>query len=184
MADTFIATRQNPTDDKVFANAAVTLSAAAPASRLNFRATTKGATAFGKALGLTLPTKPSTSAKKASKTALWIGPDEWLIWDDKTPNETLVPLLANKEFSAVDISHRNTAYIVSGTGAENTLNAGCPRDLSLAAFPVGACSRTIFGKAEVVLYRSDKTTFRVECWRSFAPYVWALLMDAAKDAHV
>ena len=105
--------------------------AAPPASRVSLRATTKGATAFGKSLGLELPKKPSTSTKKSEKTALWLGPDEWLIIDEKSSDETMVPRLANKEFSAVDVSHRNAAYILSGKGAENTLNAGCPRDLSL-----------------------------------------------------
>ncbi len=69
--------------------------------------------------------------------------------------------------SATDVSHRNTAIIVSGPGAEATLAGGCPQDLSLQAFPVGARSRTLFGKVEVVLLRLDDDTFRVEVWRSF-----------------
>jgi sarcosine oxidase, subunit gamma len=84
--------------------------------------------------------------------------------------------------SATDISHRNTAVIVKGRGAEVAINGGCPQDLSLAVFPVGACSRTVLGKAEVVLLRTAEDTFRVECWRSFAPYVSGLLNEAAEDA--
>ena len=84
--------------------------------------------------------------------------------------------------SAVGISHRNVAVSVTGPGAVNTVNAGCPHDLSLAAFPVGACSRTILGKAEIVLLRTAEDAFRVECWRSFSDYVLAFLEDAAKDA--
>jgi sarcosine oxidase subunit gamma len=84
--------------------------------------------------------------------------------------------------SAVDVSHRNTAVIVSGPGAEATLSGGCPQDLSLQAFPVGACSRTLFGKVEVVLLRLDEETFRVEVWRSFSDYAFGLLAEAAEDA--
>ena len=62
------------------------------------------------------------------------------------------------------------------------VNAGCPQDLSLDAFPVGACSRTILGKVEIVLLRTAEDAFRVECWRSFSDYVWAFLTEAAKDA--
>jgi len=47
---------------------------------------------------------------------------------------------------------------------------------------VGACSRTIFGKAEIVLYRTEDDTFRVECWRSFSEYVFGLLAEGAEDA--
>jgi sarcosine oxidase subunit gamma len=84
--------------------------------------------------------------------------------------------------SATDVSHRNVAIIVSGPGAEATISAGCPQDLSLEAFPVGACSRTLFGKAEIVLFRTEDDTFRVECWRSFADFVFGLLAEGAEDA--
>ena len=76
---------------------------------------------------------------------------------------------------------RNTAILVSGKGAEDVLSAGCPQDLSLSAFPAGACSRTVLGKAEVVLFRIAADVFRVEVWRSFSDYVFTLLREAARD---
>ncbi|MEQ9246023.1 MAG: sarcosine oxidase subunit gamma family protein, partial [Nitratireductor sp.] len=54
-------------------------------------------------------------------------------------------------------------------------------DLSPDAFPVGACSRTVFGKAEIILWRTEGDAFRVECWRSFSDYVFMLLEAAARD---
>lgn len=71
---------------------------------------------------------------------------------------------------------------MTGPGAEATLSAGCPQDLSLAVFPVGACSRTIFGKVEIVIHRTAEDAFRVECWRSFSDYVFTFLSEAARDA--
>ena len=189
MAKALIATaeRTNPVAGNKFANAHVTIEAApttAATARINFRATAKGAKDFGKILGLELPMKPGEIVKKAGLLAVWIGPDEWLIVDDKKPIEELMPRRENANFSATDISHRNVAFHLSGEGAVNTLNAACPRDLSLSAFPVNSGSRTILGKAEIVLVRTGKTAFRVECWRSFAPYLWELLLDGAKDAHI
>ena len=61
------------------------------------------------------------------------------------------------------------------------LNAGVPLDLSLKAFPVGMATRTIFEKAEIVLWRTGEQEFRVEVWRSFAPYVLAMLQAADRD---
>ena len=84
--------------------------------------------------------------------------------------------------SAVGISHRNIAIAVTGPAAAAAINAGCPQDLSLTAFPVGACSRTILGKIEIVLLRTAEDSFRVECWRSFSDYAWTFLTEAAKDA--
>ena len=72
--------------------------------------------------------------------------------------------------------------MVEGAGAEDVLSAGCPQDLSPAAFPVGACSRTVLGKIEIVLLRTSEDAFRVECWRSFSDYAYTFLADAARDA--
>ena len=43
------------------------------------------------------------------------------------------------------------------------------------------CTRTVFGKAEVMLWRTAADTFRIEVARSFAPYVWARLDDARQE---
>lgn len=174
--------RRPPNQGWRMANEMVSIEAAPPASRISLRATNEGATAFEVALGLTLPRKPGTSASRGGRHALWLGPDEWLVYDDMKPDTSMVPRLGSSKFAAIDISHRNTGFMATGSGAANTLNAGCPRDLSDSAFPVGCCSRTIFGKAEIVLHRVGEDAYRVECWRSFAPYVRELLTQGAKDA--
>ena len=66
--------------------------------------------------------------------------------------------------------------------AARILNAGCPLDLDLHAFPVGFATRTLFDKIEIVLWRRAETTFHVEVWRSFAPFVAASLAEAARGA--
>ena len=50
-----------------------------------------------------------------------------------------------------------------------------------AAFPVGMCTRTLFGKAEIVLWRTAPRPFRIEVWRSFAPYVLGCLDEACRE---
>lgn len=152
-----------------------------PAERISLRAPVASVSALSKALGLDLPVKPKASASNGGRTALWLGPDEWLVIDQT--GDPLAGCAGVKALhSAVGVSHRNVAFSVSGAGAEATLNAGCPQDLSLAAFPVGACSRTILGKVEIVLLRTGEDAFRVECWRSFSDYVHDFLIEAAVDA--
>jgi sarcosine oxidase subunit gamma len=71
---------------------------------------------------------------------------------------------------------------VSGRHAAEVLNSGCPLDLAEAAFPAGTATRTLLGKAEIVLMRlDDGPTYRVECWRSFAQYVHGFLLEAARE---
>lgn len=152
------------------------------ATRLSLRAPEGSVEALSKALGLALPRKPKASSRNGARAALWLGPDEWLVIDDAGEDLVAAAGSAAAFHSAVDISHRNVAILVSGGQAAATINAGCPQDLSLSAFPVGACSRTVLGKIEIVLWRTEEAEFRVECWRSFADYAFTLLAEAARDA--
>lgn len=182
MAKAAMAEAISPHENRRFANSGVSIEAASPAARIALRANTNEASKLSKPLGLKLPTKPLTTTTSKSRSALWLGPDEWLIIDQAPSSvQPLIKSLASKKCSHVDVSHRNTAIIVSGKDVENVLNAGCPRDLSLEAFPVGCCSRTIFGKIEIVLWRQDSNLFHIEVWRSFSNYLWTYLLDAAKD---
>jgi sarcosine oxidase subunit gamma len=113
--------------------------------------------------------------------ALWLGPDEWLVIDTNGSDPMVDCARAKALHSAVDISHRHVAINVAGAGAADVLNAGCPRDLSLAAFPVGAAARTVLGKVEIVFLRTGEDAFRVECWRSFSDYAFTFLAEAARD---
>lgn len=176
--------RTHPLDGRRVANTAVTLTPAAPAARVSLRAADDAIAALSKALGVKLPTAPKTSAsdKAGGRAALWLGPDEWLVIDTAGGDPLADCAKAKPLHSAVDISHRNTAIIVEGIGAEATLAAGCPQDLSVAAFPVGACTRTVLGKIEVAIWRMAQSTFRVECWRSFSTYAFDFLEEAAADA--
>lgn len=155
---------------------------AAPATRLSLRAPDASRAALGKALGLTLPVKPKTSASSGARAALWLGPDEWLVIDTDERDLVLTCAGVAAFHAAVDVSHRNVGIVVSGKGAEATLAAGCPQDLSLKVFPVGAASRTVLGKIEAVIWRTAETEFRVECWRSFSDYAFTFLAEAARDA--
>ncbi|MBN8644196.1 MAG: sarcosine oxidase subunit gamma [Planctomycetes bacterium] len=152
-----------------------------PAERMSLRAPANSVAALTSALKIRLPNAPRQSAKSGQRTSLWLGPDEWLILDEGGGDPLADCRGVTALHSAAGISHRNVAIEVSGPGAAACLNSGCPRDLSLAAFPVGACSRTLLGKVEIIIYRTAEDTFRVECWRSFSDYVFEFLSVAAKD---
>ena len=121
----------------------------------------------------------------AERFAARLGPDEWLLVAPLAEEETLAAALdaalADVFHSAVEVSRRDAALTLEGPAAADVLNAGTPLDLADAAFPAGAASRTVFGKAEITLLRpADGRRWRVECARSFAPYVVAFLEEAAR----
>jgi sarcosine oxidase subunit gamma len=136
------------------------------------------------ALKLAVPAVACRAAADGDSAALWLGPDEWLLISaGHRADETAAALraaLAELAHSLVDVSHRQVALEVSGADARALLAAGCPLDLDSSTFPVGMCTRTLLGKAEIVLWRIGAEAFRLEVWRSFAPYVSAFLAEAAR----
>jgi sarcosine oxidase subunit gamma len=81
----------------------------------------------------------------------------------------------------VDVSHRTLFFKLSGPHAARTINCGCPLDLDLTPFPVGMCTRTILGKAEIILWRTGVEEFQIGVWRSFAAYVRGLLEEGGRS---
>lgn len=138
------------------------------------------------ALGLAPSEVPCRAVRSGSRAALWLGPDERLLI---TPAEAgaeirglLDQALAGTAHSLVDVSHAQCAFEVHGTGATAALNTGCPLDLDLTSFPLEMCTRTVFAKAQIMLWRTGPQSFRVETGRSFAPYVTQILALAAREA--
>jgi sarcosine oxidase subunit gamma len=164
----------------------IEIAAVAPCNRYSLRVRPgllSQAAAFGR-LALEMPL--NTCAVEGDRIAARLGPDEWMLFDDESADASAVRNLENalvgKPFSLVDIGHRHLAFTIAGARACDVLNGGCPLDLSDAAFPPHSATRTLFGKAEMILLRpSEERVYRVECWRSFAPYVQGLLEDIARE---
>lgn len=181
MADPMIALRRPPLGGAQGGSSAASVAVAHPATRLSLRAKADAVEALSSALGIQLPMKPKTSVSANVRHALWIGPDEWLVIDESEADLMAAAANAGVLHSATDVSHRNTAFVVTGPGAAEAINGGCPLDLSSSAFPVRACARTVLGKIEVVVLRTAEHVYRVECWRSFAPYAFGMLVESAED---
>ena len=126
----------------------------------------------------------SASASEGARSALWLGPDEWLLIAEDSPVDLagrLEAALAAVFHALVDVSHRQIAIEIAGPGAARLLAAGVPLEVDLAAFPAGMATRTLLLKAEITLWRREAERFRLEVGRSFAPYVAAVLTRAAAD---
>jgi sarcosine oxidase subunit gamma len=125
------------------------------------------------------------SASNGKWAALWLGPDEQFVLAPVADGEAVAgqlrAALSALPHSLVDVSHRQIAIEISGPTAHTLLSAGCPLDLHLGSFPPGMCTRTILGKADIVLWRTGADSFHVEVWRSFADYVTRFLAAASRE---
>ena len=136
------------------------------------------AAALGTAFDIKLPGQPGGTAVAGDRNALWLGPDEWLLLAQPG---SLDPRTIVEAGAVVDISHRQVGLILEGSDAADALATGCPLDLHSTVFAPGACTRTVFGKSEVVLWRTGAHCFHVEVARSYAAYVYTRLTGAARE---
>ncbi len=136
------------------------------------------------ARALELPFEPAVCRAAAAdgRAVLWLGPDERLLLAPRDEaGRALADALAGLAHSLVEVSHRQCALEITGPYAETVLNSGCPLDLEASAFPVGMCTRTVFAKAQIVLWRTAQHSFHLEVWRSFCAYVSQLLALAGRE---
>jgi len=156
-----------------------------PAARLVLRGGPRVMKVAAEALDLAIATTACSSVRHGDRAALWMGPDEQLLLGPAAESDSLARLLegalAGIPHSVVDVSHRQIAIEIAGPRAQTVLAVGCPLDLHPSAFPPGMCTRTVLGKASIVLWRTGAEAFHVEVWRSFADYTSRFLAEAARE---
>lgn len=161
--------------------AGATVTELAPTTRIVLRV--GDPTCVGTALGILLPERIGRRAVSGARSALCLGPDEWLIETPANEADSIgavfAELAAQAPISAVEVSDREITYRIQGSQALDLLATGCPRNL--AAMPVGDGARTLFDNAQVILVREAEDCFHLTVWRSFAPHVRAILDLATRE---
>ncbi len=153
-----------------------------PVARFIFQGGQGACKTAGDAFRLVLSAKSCRANAANGRAALWLGPDEYLLLapmgDAGTIAVELTTALAGIPHSLVDVSQRQVAWRLSGPNAGAILNTGCPLDLDPAEFPPGMCTRTLLGKADIVLWRRSIEEYHLETGRSFSDYVLGWLREA------
>jgi sarcosine oxidase, subunit gamma len=137
-------------------------------------------------VGVALPTTPSTYVESETATAIWLGPDEWLITSPlRTPEELETGLreAVGSGGTVVDVSAQRTTLRLRGEHARDLLAGGCSLDLHPRVFGRGAAAQTLLGLAGVVLMALDDTGthYQIVVRSSFAGYLTSWLLDAATE---
>lgn len=147
-------------------------------------------TAVGRMLDLLLPGEPNTTAGRGDVSALWLGPDAWLLTCPPDAVATHIGdlriALADVHAAVTDVSDGRVALRLAGPNARDVLAKGCPLDLHPRAFAVGSCAQSLLGKTSVLLHlvaddAGRGATFDVYVARSFAHYLFDWLEDAGRE---
>ena len=146
--------------------------------------------AVGRCLDMLLPTEPNTSATQGPVTALWLGPDQWMVTCPASDTvffiSTLREALDEVHHALTDVTDGRVALRLAGPNARDVLEKGCPLDLHPRAFPPARCAQSLLAKATVLIHLvgDDPQTgpsFDIHVARSFSRYLFSWLEDAGLE---
>jgi sarcosine oxidase, subunit gamma len=153
--------------------------------KLILRADALAAVAAADPLGFAPPDEPNQARGDNGVTALWLGPDEWLLATPPGAQEELArrlaDTLAGRHAALVDISDARTVVRVEGPRARDLLAKACPLDLHPRVFGLDAVAQSLVGKAGVILHRVGEDVFDLYVLRSFALHLWQMLEEGAGE---
>lgn len=167
-----------PTDSRTLATSVTVLP---PSARFSLRVAPSDAAALSGTIGLDLPSRIGRRTVAGERSALCLGPDEWLVETAETDRDAFAAALAITDvgLSAVEISDREITLALEGPAVLDLLATGCPLDL--ARMPLGNGTRTVFDTVQVLLTREAEDRFHLTAWRSFVPHLRALLDLATRE---
>ena len=145
--------------------------------------------AVGKSLNILLPTEANTSTQSDKLTAVWLSPDEWMIYsnepvDENTNNYETEELLNNNisklNLGAVtDVTDQFVMINLKGNKIYELFESGSPFNFNDFQNKKGAVTQTILNKIDIIVHNQDKNTVNLFVRRSFSQHLFSWMNDAA-----
>ena len=146
-------------------------------------------TAVGKSLNILLPTEPNTSTQSDKLTAVWLSPDEWMIYSnepvDKNINNYETEELLNNNISKLnlgaitDVTDQFVMINLKGNKIYELFQTGSPFNFNDFQNKKGAVTQTILNKIDIIAHNQDKNTVNLFVRRSFSEHLFSWMSDAA-----
>ena len=145
--------------------------------------------AVGKSLNILLPTEANTSTQSDRLTALWLSPDEWMIFSnqpiDENTNKYETEELLNKNISnlnlgaVTDVTDQFVMINLKGNKIYELFQTGSPFNFNDFQNKKGAVTQTILNKIDIIVHNQDKDTVNLFVRRSFSQHLFSWMNDAA-----
>ena len=145
--------------------------------------------ALGKSLNILLPVENNTSTQSQKLSALWLSPDEWMIFTNDTDNknsnyneieELLIKNISSLNLGAVtDVTDQFVMINLKGDKAYSLFQTGSPFNFNEFKNKKGAVTQTILAKIDVIIHNQDKNDVNLFVRRSFSEHLFSWMTDAA-----
>ena len=145
--------------------------------------------AIGKSLNILLPTESNTSTQSDKLTALWLSPDEWMIFSNEPVDENInnyeTEDLLNNNISKLnlgavtDVTDQFVMINLKGNKIYELFQTGSPFNFNDFQNKKGAVTQTILNKIDIIVHNQDKNTVNLFVRRSFSQHLFSWMNDAA-----
>tara|TARA_B100000945_G_C20342076_1_gene577893 strand:- start:569 stop:1132 length:564 start_codon:yes stop_codon:yes gene_type:complete len=145
--------------------------------------------AVGKSLNMLLPTEANTSSQSEELTALWLSPDEWMIYSNKTmdenSNEYQIEKLLNKNISnlnlgaVTDVTDQFVLINLKGNKIYDLFQTGSPYNFNNFKNKKGSVTQTILAKIDVIIQNQNRNEVNLFVRRSFSQHLFSWMNDSA-----
>ena len=169
----------------------LTISEISPLLKLNLRGKSREfISSVGKSLNILLPNEPNTSSSGANVTALWLSPDEWIIYaneknsDDSNSyviEDELINKISNTGLGAItDVTDQFVMLNLTGEKIYDLFMKGSPFNFNEFKKKKGAVTQTIINKIDVIIHNKSDDEINLFVRRSFSNHLWSWLNDSAR----
>ena len=145
--------------------------------------------AVGKSLNMVLPTKANTSTQSEKLTALWLSPDEWMIFSNAVVEENTntydTEIILNKNIcklnlgAVVDVTDQFVRINLKGDKIYDLFQTGSPFNFNDFKDKIGIVTQTILAKIDVIIHNQNKNEVNLFVRRSFSEHLFAWMNDSA-----
>ena len=161
-----------------------------PVMKLNLRGKKREFfSTVGKTLNIILPTEANTSSSSEKLTAIWLSPDEWMIFSnnitEKNNNiyeieEILYNNISKKSLGSVtDVTDQFVMINLNGTKIFELFSFGSPFDFNQFKKKKGSTTQTIINHIDVIIHHKDTNNVNLFVRRSFSEHLWSWINDCA-----
>ena len=155
-----------------------------PVNKLNLRGKSRDFfTKVGKILSIMLPTESNTSATIKNISALWLSPDEWMIYGrdiDKNLKVSLESEISKLNIGSVtDVSDQWVLINLNGENVFEVLSKGSPFDFNKFKNTKNAVVQTLLNHVDVILHHSDTNNVDLFVRKSFSEHLWLWINDSS-----
>ena len=145
--------------------------------------------AIGKSLNILLPTEANTSTQSDKLTAIWLSPDEWMIFSNEPVDENMnnykTEELLNNNISKLnlgaitDVTDQFVMISLQGNKIYELFQTGSPFNFNNFQTKKGVVTQTILTKIDIIVHNQDKNAVNLFVRRSFSQHLFSWMNDAA-----